>query len=92
MTVELMTLFSLVELYGEEYLYGINAFAFSLSVGFNYLISRNWVFVPGKYSVEFEFIAFIATALVGLAINYMVLWMVWENTGLDYRIAKAGSQ
>ena len=52
---------------------------FCVSVIFNYLLSRVWVFhVTEKQNVVREFILFMITSIIGLGINTLVLWLCVE--------------
>ena len=52
---------------------------FCVSVIFNYLLSRAWVFhVTEKQNVVREFILFMITSIIGLGINTLVLWLCVE--------------
>jgi putative flippase GtrA len=88
MILELFTLFMLVEMYGMEYIYAFNIFAFTLAVSLNYVISRMWVFETGKHSKRFEALAFFATAFIGLGLNYWIFKIAIENLPFHYLIAK----
>ena len=54
-------------------------FSFSVSVIFNYLFSRAWVFhVTEKQNLVREFVLFMITSIIGLGINTLVLWLCVE--------------
>ena len=53
--------------------------SFSVSVIFNYLFSRAWVFhVTEKQNLVREFVLFMITSIIGLGINTLVLWLCVE--------------
>ncbi|MDD6237520.1 MAG: GtrA family protein [Clostridiales bacterium] len=52
---------------------------FCVSVVFNYLLSRVWVFhVTQKQNLVREFVLFMITSIIGLGINTLVLWLCVE--------------
>ncbi len=52
---------------------------FSVSVIFNYLFSRIWVFhVKENQNVLREFVLFLITSMIGMGINTLVLWVCVE--------------
>ncbi|NJO03065.1 MAG: GtrA family protein [Bacteroidia bacterium] len=86
--LEFYLLVLLVETYGEAFTYVANAFAFSLAVVINYLLSRYWVFERGKYSTRLEFIAFCITAAIALGLNSLVMWIALESFLLPLIVSK----
>lgn len=58
----------------DWYLVLINSICFIVSVIFNYVLSRLWVFHAAKAASPVrEFVLFIVTALVGLGLNSLIL-------------------
>lgn len=64
-----------------------SAIGFSVSVVFNYIASRIWVFhVKSKQNATREFVWFLISALVGLGINTLVFWLCndWLFGNIDF--------
>lgn len=86
--LEMAMLISMVELFGESGVLFFNSIAFSSAVVVNYLLSRYWVFEPGRFDVQTEFIAFVSLAFVGLGLNYLIMWLAIERMEMHYIMAK----
>ena len=76
----------LKELLGISVLWA-SAISFTVSVFVNYVICVKWVFHGAKNSGFTTTFLFLATSLVGLGINQLMMWAL-DGLGIDYRIAK----
>ncbi len=82
----LMILFT--EVFGLYYLLS-STLSYGISLIFNYLASMKYVF-RGRKDVSRlkEFLIFTLLSLLGMGINQLILWLIVENAGIDYRISK----
>lgn len=66
--------------------------SYSISLVFNYVASMRYVF-RGREDMNKlkEFLIFTVLCLMGLGINQLVLWLIVEYAGIDYRISKIGA-
>lgn len=82
----LMLLFK--EILGFHYLLS-STLSYGISLIFNYFASMNYVF-EGKEEVsrKKEFLIFTVLCLMGMGFNQLVLWMIVEYAGIDYRVSK----
>ena len=76
-----------VELFSLHFLTA-GGIAFAVGVSLNYFISRSWVFSGGRYCPSVEFLSFIITGGIGLALNQIILWGLVNKFFIDYRISK----
>ncbi len=76
------------EVCGLHYLLS-STLSYGISLIFNYLASMKYVF-HGKEDQNKgkEFVIFTVLCLMGMGLNQLLLWLIVENAGLDYRIAK----
>ena len=82
---------ALSELAGWHYLASAAA-AFGAGLTTVYLFSVFWVFRQRRFEHRsHEFLLFAAIGIVGLALTTVVLYMLTDIVGLDYRISKIGS-
>lgn len=82
----LMLLFK--EIIGFHYLLS-STLSYGISLVFNYFASMNYVF-EGKEEIsrKKEFLIFTVLCLMGMGLNQLVLWIIVEYAGIDYRISK----
>lgn len=85
--IDYSILFALTEFVGIFYLLAA-AIAFLISVIFNFYLSMRFVFDAKNMNLKEQFIIFITTSLLGLALNEVGLLVLVEDTGIDYKIAK----
>lgn len=66
--------------------------SYTISLVFNYVASMRYVF-RGREDMNKlkEFLIFTVLCLMGLGINQLVLWLIVEYAGIDYRISKIGA-
>lgn len=76
------------EVCGIHYLVS-STLSYGISLVFNYLASMKYVF-HGKEEVSKvrEFVIFTVLCLVGMGLNQLILWLIVEFAGIDYRISK----
>ena len=85
--IDYSILFALKEFIGVFYLLAA-AIAFLVLVIFNFYFSMRFVFEAKNKNTKEQFIIFITTSIIGLALNEFGLWIFVENVGIDYKIAK----
>lgn len=85
--IDYSILFALTEFVGIFYLLAA-AIAFLISVIFNFYFSMRFVFDAKNMNPKEQFIIFITTSLLGLALNEVGLLVLVEDAGIDYKIAK----
>ncbi len=63
--------------------------SYTISLVFNYVASMRYVF-RGREDMNKlkEFLIFTVLCLMGLGINQLVLWLIVEYAGIDYRLSK----
>ena len=82
----LMVLFT--EVFSVHYLLS-STLSYAISLVFNYLASMKYVFHSKEgMSRAKEFILFTVLCLMGMGLNQLVLWLIVERLGIDYRISK----
>lgn len=85
--IDYSILFTLTEFIGIFYLLAA-AIAFLISVIFNFYLSMRFVFDAKNMNQKEQFIIFITTSILGLALNEVGLLVLVEDAGIDYKIAK----
>lgn len=85
--VDYGALYVLTEFCGFYYLVS-SAISFIASVTVNYLICVLWVFKGADGTGGKAKIIFIASSVVGLGINQLLMWLFVTQIGLYYMIAK----
>ena len=68
--------------------YVANSIGFIIAATSNYWLNRIWSFESTNPNVYTEYFSFVGVAVVGLAINNTVLWLVNEKVGINFYIAK----
>lgn len=82
----LMVLFA--EVFGIYYLLS-STLSYAISLVFNYLASMKYVFRSKEdMDKRKEFVIFTVLCLMGMGINQLILWLIVENLGIDYRFSK----
>jgi putative flippase GtrA len=82
------TMVLLVEVFRWNYL-GASTVGFALGSSVNYFLSIRFVFVTGKYSNQItEMILFMVITIVGLALNYFLMWLFTEWFKFVYLYSK----
>lgn len=85
--IDYSVLFTLTEFIGIFYLLAA-AIAFLISVIFNFYFSMRFVFDAKDMNQKEQFLIFITTSILGLALNEGGLLVFVENVGIDYKISK----
>ncbi|WP_162054851.1 GtrA family protein [Pontibacter pamirensis] len=85
--LEFMVFALLVHRFEFEYLHA-NFSSLLVAVVLNYLISRRFVFMKGRYSGRVEFIAFVIFSAVGVALNQYLVWLFVEQVELQVYAGK----
>lgn len=81
-------LFCLTEFAGVNYLIS-GTISFSVSVVFNYLSSRFWVFeVKADTNKVWEFVIFLILSVIGLGINQLIMYIGVDKFGIYYMLTK----
>lgn len=90
-SLDFFTLWFLVEICATHYLLAASiAFVFASSI--NYLISIKWVFFSGKFNNNyFEYFVFMFFTIVGLSLNYVIMYSGVDIFNLDYLLTKVFS-
>ena len=85
--VDMGSLYIFTSIIGLNYLISA-AIAFILGVTTNYLLCIAWIFEStGK--VKREIILFVVIGVGGLILNEIIIWLLVEEVGLYYMVAKA---
>lgn len=85
--LELGILFALVQEALWHYLMA-NFVAFALVNFYNYILSRYWVYGPSKFNMMKEVLSFFVVVLVGLGVNQVILYAMFEIVGWNLIISK----
>ena len=80
-------LYLLTEGIGVYYLVS-SAISFAASVTVNYFICILWVFKGAKSTCGQSKFLFVASSVVGLGINQLLMWFFVDKIGIYYMIAK----
>lgn len=63
--------------------------SYAISLVFNYAASMKYVFRGREDRNKIkEFLIFTVLCLLGMGINQLILWLIVEQAGIDYRISK----
>ena len=66
--------------------------SFVVATAFNYVLSVRMVFSAGaRFAIRHEIILVFLASLVGLAINQLALWLLYQVAGWNVLIAKCGA-
>lgn len=78
---------ALKELLGVNYLWA-SGISFTVSVVVNYLICVFWVFKGAKNTGGRATFSFIASSVVGLGLNQLIMWVMVDILQVYYMLAK----
>ncbi|TAE70058.1 MAG: hypothetical protein EAZ85_12310 [Bacteroidetes bacterium] len=73
--------------YNDEFILYVNPIIFAFVLILNYILSRLFVFTPGRYSVQKEFLVFCMVGLVALAINQSVMYIALYHSNLPIELS-----
>jgi putative flippase GtrA len=65
-----------------------NALGFSFAASSNYYLNRIWTFNSSNPEIALEFTHFIFIALIGLAINTLILWLIVTRLKFNFYLSK----
>jgi putative flippase GtrA len=68
--------------------YVANSLGFGCAVVNNYLLNRMWTFESHDPELAWQFGKFLAVALVGLALNNGIIWLLNERRSVRFYTAK----
>lgn len=81
-------LFCLTEYAHINYLIS-GVFSFAISVIYNYILSKVWVFDAKKDNNKVtEFVIFVVLSIIGLGINQLIMYVGVEKFGIYYMLTK----
>lgn len=73
--------------YDEQTIIWLNPFTFIFSLVLNYILSRFFVFTPGRYSPRKEFLLFCVIGTIALFINQGFMYMAFNHFNLPKNIS-----
>lgn len=86
--IDYALLIALTELFSIDYLIS-GGISFAISVIINYDLSMRYVFHGQKqHSQAAEMVGFIGLSISGLVLNEILMYLIVENGGLHYTLAK----
>lgn len=65
-----------------------NAIGFIAAASSNYMLNRLWTFQSTNPNVAFEYTGFIFIAVLGLAINTLMLWILVSRVRMNFYVSK----
>lgn len=65
-----------------------NALGFTIAASSNYIFNRLWTFRSDNPEILVEYSAFILIALIGLALNTLILWLIVSKFRWNFYFAK----
>ncbi|MCK9447458.1 MAG: GtrA family protein [Bacteroidales bacterium] len=65
-----------------------NATGFLLAASSNYLLNRIWTFRSVNPAILIEYSEFVLIAIIGLAINTLILWILVSKLNLKFYFSK----
>jgi putative flippase GtrA len=68
--------------------YLANALGFTFAASSNYYLNRIWTFNSINPEIALEFTHFIFIAIIGLAINTFILWLVLTRLKFNFYLSK----
>jgi putative flippase GtrA len=68
--------------------YIANASGFILAACSNYILNRIWTFNSNDPHIAAEFLSFISIALIGLALNHLVVFTLSDKLQFNFYVAK----
>lgn len=87
-SLEFITFNIFVDFFKINYLIA-NIISILIAVTINYLLSRAFVFEKSRYSKRDEFLSFFLFSLLAIALNQVILWLLYTVIILDLRLCKA---
>ncbi len=69
-----------------------NAISFIISVGVNYLLCTYWVFAGANRQSKMAMLAFLATSLIGLGLNELIMLLLVGALGMDTDMLKMAAK
>lgn len=63
-------------------------YSFCIAFSFNYVLSRYWVFGPGRRAIAHEASLVLIVSIIGLGLHMAVLWVLVEWVGLAEMMGK----
>lgn len=68
-----------------------NSIGFIIAASSNYILNRIWTFESENQNITTEFGSFILVSIIGLLINYLVLWIIHEKLKFNFYLSKIGA-
>lgn len=68
--------------------YVANSSGFMCAVISNYLLNRRWTFRSDDPAITAQFMKFLGVALIGLALNNMIIYMLNDHAGMPFYASK----
>jgi putative flippase GtrA len=68
--------------------YIANSCGFILAATSNYVWNRLWTFQSANEQIASEFLSFFAIALIGIALNNLILWILTDKFRLNFYLSK----
>ena len=68
--------------------YVANAIGFTVAATTNYMLNRVWTFQSQNPHIAQEFSRFFLIALIGLAINSAIIWLMNEKMKVNFYLSK----
>jgi putative flippase GtrA len=87
-SIEFITFNIFIDFFQIHYLIA-NVISILIAVVINYLLSRAFVFEKSRYSKRDEFLSFVLFSLLAIALNQLILWLLFTVIELDIRVCKA---
>jgi len=87
-SLEFITFNIFIDFFKINYLIA-NVISIVIAVIINYLLSRAFVFEKSRYSKRDEFLSFFLFSLLAIALNQVILWLLYTVIKLDIRLCKA---
>jgi putative flippase GtrA len=86
--IEFITFNIMIDLLKINYLIA-NVISIVIAVSINYLLSRAFVFEKSRYSKRDEFLSFALFSVLAIALNQVILWLLFTVIHMDVRLCKA---
>jgi putative flippase GtrA len=84
---DLGTLWLMTEVMTVYYLFSATI-SFILGQVINFLISRKYVFPPGKLGSKMVFLLYLLIGVLGLMINLLLIWIITDSLHVHYMLSK----
>ena|SRR5690554_816434 len=82
----LITWFTKERLKWNKYI--ANSLGFITAASSNYILNKFWTFQTYKNEMLFEYISFVSIALVGLAINNLIIYFLTNKYQINFYLSK----